>query len=312
MADDRLIAEIMANMFAGVALARASDAVILFANPRYSEMFGYAPGELEGQPVSILNAPTERTPEETALAIISSLEKQGSWKGSVENIRKNGERVWTQASVSTFEHPAYGKVWVIVQLDITAQKRVEEALKRSEERLDLVLQAIGCGAWDWNIQTGEVIFSPLWISSLGYDPSEVAPNVSFWEQLVHPDDLPRVRDALAKHFSGLTPYYECADRLRRKDGSWQWNLDRGRVVERTAQGEPLRMVGADTDLSRQQWTGLKEFVPICAGCKKIREDDGRWQSLEAHFEELSRAQFSHGICPDCMQRLYGEIPEMES
>lgn len=309
-ADDRLLAEIIANMFAGVALLRDGDGVFLYANPRYAEMFGYGPGELEGKPASILNAPGERTPEEVAAAIVERIKADGAWRGEIENLRKDGTRVWTSAHVTIFEHPAFGKVWVVVQLDISARKLAEAERRKSEERLELVLQATGSGAWDWNIQTGEVYFSPYWITSLGYDPKEIPPTVDSWEKLVHPDDMPRVQDALVKHFDGTTPGYECVNRLRRKDGTWRWNLDRGRVVARTADGAPLRMVGIDTDLSQQHWSGLREFVAICAGCKKIREESGQWRSLESHFQEHSLAQFTHGICPECVKKFYGDVPDV--
>jgi PAS domain S-box-containing protein len=195
--------------------------------------------------------------------------------------------------------------------DVTPLKMLEQELRRSEERLELVLSATGAGAWDWNVRTGEVYFSSYWIESLGYDPSNKPRSVAFWEGLIHPDDMSRVRKALDDHFSGKTPTYECVNRLRRKDGSWRWNLDRGRVVERTENGDPLRMVGTDSDLSEQRWSGLKEIIPICAGCKKIRREDGAWQALETHFGAASLAQFSHGLCTSCVQKYYGELLDEE-
>ncbi len=296
-------------MFAGVMLVRAWDATILYTNPRFSAMFGYEPGELKGQPVAILNAPGKQPAEEVARGIIACLQTEGVWKGEVENVRKDGSRFWCEANVTAFEHSLYGAVWVTVQLDISARKLVEMQLRRSEERLGLVLEATGSGAWDWNIQTGEVYFSPYWISSLGYDAADVSPHVTFWESIVHPKDMSRVQEALGRHFSGDLPTYECVTRLRRKDGSWRWNLDRGQVVERTAQGEPLRMVGTDTDLSQQSWSGLREFIPICAGCKKIRED-GVWRAVETHFGKSSLAQFSHGLCPGCLQQYTVDLPRV--
>ena len=298
-ADDALLAVILTNMFAGVQLVRASDATILYANPRFAEMFGYAPGELEGRPVAILNAPGDQPPEEVARTIIASVEAQGFWKGEVENIRKDRTRFWCEASVAAFDHPQYGSVWVTVQMDITNRKRAEVELQRSEERMALVLEVTGSGAWDWDIATGDVYFSPYWLASLGYDAAQVPHTVAFWEHLIHTDDVPRVRDALAKHFAGETPTYECVNRLRRKDGTWRWNLDRGRVTARGPDGTPMRMVGTDTDLSQQHWTGLREIIPICAGCKKIREEGSGWRALEVHFSEGSLAQFTHGLCPDC-------------
>ncbi len=157
--------------------------------------------------------------------------------------------------------------------------------------------------WDLN---QVCVFGNYWIESLGYDASQVPRTAAFWESLIHPDDRPRVDHALQEHFAGGTASYECVLRLRRNDGSWRWNLDRGQVVARGPEGQPLRMVGTDSDLSEQHWSGLKEWIPICAGCKKIRHDDGSWESVEKHFGEGSRAQFTHGICEVCVETYYGD------
>jgi PAS domain S-box-containing protein len=114
------------------------------------------------------------------------------------------------------------------------------------------LDAISDGVWDWNVQTGQLYFSQRWLQKFGYLPDEAGMHISFWEQMVHPEDMPGVQKALQEHFAGLTPYYECENRLRMKSGEYRYNLDRGRVVEWDAQGRPLRMVGADTDITERK------------------------------------------------------------
>jgi PAS domain S-box-containing protein len=54
---------------------------------------------------------------------------------------------------------------------------------------------------------------------------------------------------------------------------------------------------------------LKQFLPICASCKKIRDDEGYWSEIERYIGEHTDTQFSHGICPDCMRKLYPEYAE---
>ena len=139
-----------------------------------------------------------------------------------------------------------------ISQDITERTRAERALHAMKERLDLALNATSDGVWDWNIETGEVIFSPQWFRSLGYEPGELAPDVSSWERLVHPDDMPRVQEQLEAHFQEGTEIYECENRLLTKSGAWRWNLDRGRVVARDESGRPLRMVGTDADITRRK------------------------------------------------------------
>ena len=141
---------------------------------------------------------------------------------------------------------------VAVYRDITEQKCSEEAIRESEERLELALAGARLGTWDWNIQTGEVIFNERWAEMLGYTLDEIEPHVRAWEKLVHPGDMPRVREALNKHLEGRTPFYEAEYRLLTKSGEWKWILDRGKVVERDGGGKPLRAAGTHLDLSERK------------------------------------------------------------
>ena len=95
--------------------------------------------------------------------------------------------------------------FVVFVQDITERKRALEQLRASEQRLQHALDATTEGVWDWNIRTGEVLFSRNWKTSLGYSPDEVPDRVEFWESIVHPEDLPRVRQALDDHFAGRSP-----------------------------------------------------------------------------------------------------------
>jgi len=118
-------ASLYEHMREGVYLLRAADGIIVSTNPVFDDMFGYAPGELFGQPVSILNASTDKDPEETANEIMTDLKRTGSWVGEVLNQRKDGTPFWCEAVASTFEHPNHGTVWLCLHRDITERKRRE-------------------------------------------------------------------------------------------------------------------------------------------------------------------------------------------
>lgn len=68
---------------------------------------------------------------------------------------------------------------------------------------------------------------------------------------------------------------------------------------------------AALDRRLEEIESLRRLIPICAGCKKVRKDDGFWQSVEAYLHEQRLADFSHGICPDCMVTLYGTDPHVK-
>ncbi len=120
--------EITANMSEGAFLVRTSNATIVYTNRAFEVMFGYEPKEMIGEHVSILNAPTDQSPEEIARVIMDELNSSGLWQGEVKNIKKNGEVFWSSVSVSTFNHPEYGEVYVSVHNDITERKLIRERL----------------------------------------------------------------------------------------------------------------------------------------------------------------------------------------
>ncbi len=136
-----------------------------------------------------------------------------------------------------------------VATDITERKRGEEALRESEYRLDLALQASGLAVWDYDLVTGRVRFSPHWWSILGYESDETALRIDPWEQLTHADDLARLKAALAAHLKGSVPVLDAEYRMRAKSGEWRWIRTVGRVVERDAGGRAVRMTGTHGDIT---------------------------------------------------------------
>ncbi|HYA13513.1 MAG TPA: PAS domain S-box protein [Syntrophales bacterium] len=182
-AEDALLLsnEIMANMSEGVILISISDGIIVYANPKFERMFGYDPEELKGKNVSIINAPTSKTPEEVAKEISTRLRDDGVWSGEVYNKKKDGTTFWCYSNVSTFKHPVHGDVWVSVHSDITERKRAEEALYDSERKFraifDQTFQFIGLMAIDGTlieanrtalkfsgIEEVDVIGKPFWMT----------------------------------------------------------------------------------------------------------------------------------------------------
>jgi two-component system, cell cycle sensor histidine kinase and response regulator CckA len=121
----QLQSKITENMHEGIHLARTNDYSIVYTNPRFEEMFGYSPGELNGQPISIINAPTENDPEETAALITAAVTEYGFWRGEVHNIKKDGSLFWCEASVSAFDHPEHGAVTISIHTDISERKRAD-------------------------------------------------------------------------------------------------------------------------------------------------------------------------------------------
>lgn len=129
-----LQATILNNIDAGVLMARTKDGKIVYANPKFSALFGYREGELNGKPLWTLNY--ERTPgfaKYRAQEIMNEILKQGSLTYEVQNVHKDGSPFWCRGTTSTFNHYEYGEVFVAVQQDITEEKLAAERLIQSQE-----------------------------------------------------------------------------------------------------------------------------------------------------------------------------------
>ncbi len=142
------------------------------------------------------------------------------------------------------------------QLGMAIQSRERRAaqatLRESEARWHFALEGAGDGVWDWNAETGEVFFSPRWKAMLGYGEEEIGNTFSEWRDRVHPDDLEAAEKEVRRHLEGEAPSYVSEHRLRCKDGSYKWILDRGKVLTRDREGRPQRVIGTHTDITERK------------------------------------------------------------
>jgi PAS domain S-box-containing protein len=172
-ADMLLDSEIFKNVAEGIYLIGLDDGIIKYANPIFEQMFGYEPGEMIGKYVSIVNAPTDKTPEETKEQIVDILKSTNEWRGEVNNIKKDGTPFWCYANCSLFTHPEYGKVIVAVHTDITERKRAEETLRESEEKYRTILENMEEGYYEVDIAGNYTFFNESVCRLLGYSREEM-------------------------------------------------------------------------------------------------------------------------------------------
>ncbi|HLB13957.1 MAG TPA: GAF domain-containing protein [Burkholderiales bacterium] len=133
--------------------------------------------------------------------------------------------------------------------DITELKRVEEALRASEERYALATTAATEGIYEWNPETGSLFLSDQARTFFAV-PSE-RPTPAEWNGRVHPDDFPGYRQALIAHFKGRTANLEHEYRIRDAAGGYRWVLDRG-IGLRSAEGRVTRLIGALSDMTQRK------------------------------------------------------------
>jgi len=142
-----------------------------------------------------------------------------------------------------------GEVELIVGIleNITDVVKVQQDLEIAEKRWNYALSGSRDAVWDVNLVTRETFFSPMFNEMLGYLDSESI--TQKWEELVHPYDLPEIIETFNKHLSGETPYFEAEYRLRKKDQSYIWILDRGKIAESDDYGNATRIIGTFTNIS---------------------------------------------------------------
>ncbi len=135
-----------------------------------------------------------------------------------------------------------------INMQIRSLEKANEILAQKEERWQLALQGNKDGIWDWDVATDSMFHSDRYRELFGFVAGEEPATHDEWLSCIHPEDQAMVRQKLADHLQGLSPYFEVEYRCRDKDGQYKWIQDRGRA-HWDAQGQPVRMVGSSTDIT---------------------------------------------------------------
>ncbi|WP_162459091.1 PAS domain S-box protein [Desulfosarcina ovata] len=169
-----------------------------------------------------------------------------------------------------------------------------EALRESEERLRLALDAANDGIWDWDPGTGRTYFSPRYYTMLGYAPDEFPPMYESWRRLIHPDDVETAEASVRNALEERVPF-AVEFRMKAKNGSWRWILGRGKVAELDAEKKAVRVVGSHTDITEHKRTAEALEKRIVALTQPLEDVEG------IAFEDLfNLANIQH------LQDLYAE------
>ena len=241
----------------------------------------------------------------------------------MEYYHKDGHTVWGEVSVSFLRDDQGTPTGVLgVTRDITDRKKAEAALAESEARLRHITDNMVDMVSQTDLAGRFVFASPSHKRILGYEPDKLSGTPVL--DLVHPDDLEKVVattfKAIENRSDELVEY-----RYRHADGHYIWLATQGRIML-DDQGEIVGAVFGSRDVTKQkeienererlieelqkalaEVKTLSGFLPICSNCKKIRDDEGYWQQLETYISARSQAQFSHSLCPECLQELYPDL-----
>ncbi len=189
-------------------------------------------------------------------------------------IRMDGSRVWTEVTLNILydENGAPAGLLGITH-DISERRKAAEALRESEERWLFALEGAGDGVWDYDVENNRVFRSRRWKEMLGYSEDDISEGTEVWAGLVHPDDRQSSDACLNRHLRGETPVYVSEYRIRCKDGSYKWILDRGKVLRFSEDGRPLRIIGTQSDITERRQA--EEAL------KKVRNSTGPYSRTRA-------------------------------
>ncbi len=224
----------------------------LFANEATAILQGLPADEILGRDDTEIFPPDlARTLMETDRNIMDS----GIAQELEEYPEVDGERRTYLSNKAPYRDDSGTVIGIIgISRDMTAARRNEAALQRSEARWQFAIDGAGAGIWDWDLERDEVFYSQRWKTILGLADDAVGTSVEEWSGRVHPDDLSWCWDAIEEHLRGGTEDYAFEHRMRAEDGSWRWIDGRGRVIERADDGEPLRVIGTIADITERRTT----------------------------------------------------------
>ena len=234
-------------------MADAGTMLLVYANEGACQTLGYSRDELLGKPAEIVFADRDRArlgEEYRRLA--------GNDEGmSIEQAtfrRKDGTTVPVEISREVMKTER-GTFVLGVARDISDRLAAERAIRESELRLALALENSGLAIFDWNLSSNLVHLGKEWGVIRGGEPAATVTPIQKLEQLVHPDDLPALRERIRDLVRGEISAYRVEHRVRALDGSWKWIESCAKVSERDAAGRALRITGTNADISERRAVG---------------------------------------------------------
>jgi PAS domain S-box-containing protein len=237
-------------------------------SPRYFEILGYRPGEVEATPETFFARvhPDDRTRLQADYQ--RHLQSPQGFTNEFRIVTPSGQLRWIFSAGKCFARtPGQPSRMVGIIRDITEQRIANDILRTSNQRFDEAIEATNDGLWELpDMATPNAWWSPRFYIQLGYQPGEIPSDMTSFFNLLHPDDLAQVQEHAARPvIPGQN--VENAYRLRTKTGAYRWFLARGKVYPGAA-GHGLRMVGT-----------LRDITDLKRGEDKLRRSEAHHRAL---------------------------------
>jgi PAS domain S-box-containing protein len=302
----------------GILILDADTGQITAVNPFLIEMLGYSQEELLGKTLWEIGPFKDVAASQTAFM---ELQSKGYIRYEDLPLETSGGRPIDVEFVSNAYLVNHKRVIQCNIRDITERKQVKEALQASETRYRRLFESAKDGILILDADTGQITaVNPFLTEMLGY-PQEELVGRTLWEIGPFKDVAASQAAFMELQSKGYIRYEDLP--LETSGGrpidvefvSNAYLVNHKRVIQcnirditerKRAKEERERLV-LELQEALAKIKTLRGLIPICASCKKIRDDEGYWNQLETYIQERSEAEFSHGLCPECAKNLYPEF-----
>ncbi len=220
------------------------DSVIVDVNTAWLRILGYDRQEVIGSRFSSFLHPDFRKRFDSDFAQCKKLGFIDTVKMRLRHYSGHYLEVLLTANADYTVSGTVNRLDCLLQ-DVTVQTKVEEHLRST-------LAATNDGIWEYNLRTGEYRYSRRFAEILGFTPEEFAGYGKHFQEKIHPDDRKRYRRDFERYILGKSERYDIEFRLREKTGQYKWIYSRGSIVERDVDGQPVRIIGANTDIDERK------------------------------------------------------------
>ncbi len=295
---------------------------IVYANNTCEEIMGYTKEELYSPDFDFLTIIAPRHIQDIKENFARHMTGEEVEPYEYALIAKDGRRIDSIINTKLIKYEGETSILGIVT-DITDRKKAEKAVQKSQRDLMKAQQIAKIGSWEWDIVAEKIYWSDEMYRILGVEKG-VELTLDLVRKSIYPEDLGIFEKAAKDVFNKISPkFFEY--RIIKPDGDITY-VQSTAESQRDDQGNPIRIIGTVQDMTeRKKAETLREkliadlqkaaneiktlsgFIPICASCKKIRDDKGYWEQIETYIMERSDAEFSHGLCPECSKKLYPNL-----
>lgn len=175
-----------------------------------------------------------------------AMAKQATFSSQHRFLHRNGKVTWVAMKAARTVAGEQLIGFVFMTEDVTALRETEAALCTSQERLNLALERSHLVLFDWHVPSGEMFLSPQWGAIVGDKREPVTTTARRFSELVHPEDVERMRKAADAAITGEHPVYQAQYRVQTMSGEWKWAYCNGQVTERDSVGRAIRLTGTIT------------------------------------------------------------------